>query len=254
MVSTIKLLIQELQRALFSRRFLLCTLGYTILLCISVDRNSDAGVIYQFQFIYATGFYMLFLICATMPFADSYLRDYCTKSYTTIIQQTTITAYLRTKVIVTVLSGALCIMISSILLICYLVFRFPLNTLSSTDYDGYGVLLNDGQYLLYFVIRISLTCVIGSVFATFALMCSPILKNTNAVNFLPLFSFYIFNELINFGYIPEVFNLTKILYTPYSFFDGMISNYLFSLAVLVGLITLFGSCFVKTARRQISND
>ena len=248
-----RLFVTEMKHAIISRRFILCVLVYALLLCLSIDRNSAIGVMYQFQFIYATGFYMLFLICATLPFADSFWSEYSTGTYKEVVEKVGIYDYLRTKVVITVISGSLSILLASLILISYLFCRFPTYTVGISDYDGYGVLINNDHYLPYLVIRVLLTCAIGSIFSSFSLMCSPFLKNRFAINVFPFIAFYIYNEFINFGAIPQLFNLTRMLYTPNDKLGGILPNVIYSLALSILLDNIFGYVFIKKAGRMLDD-
>ena len=247
-----RLLINELKRSICSRKYIVSSICYALLLCLGVDTNYPGGVIYQFTNIYTTGFYMLFFLCATIPFADSYLSDRQSVFFPQIIVRTSRSSYLRTKIIVTVISGVSSIILSSLLLICYLFLRYPMiNT--PLDYTGYGVLINSNHIFAYFFVRVTITCAIGSIFSTAALMMSPLIKNIYAINVLPLLFYYLYNEMINLGLIPDFLNITRMLYSTYSSFGGLWINYCYAILFSCVLIMLLGRAFMHIAGRQIEN-
>jgi hypothetical protein len=196
---------------------------------------------------------MMFLVCATAPFSDSFIIDIKTRFIYSILSRSKRQCYLYAKVIVTVLSGIVCVALSLIILMVYLVAFFPIQEDGSMPYDGYAILITARRFGMYFFTRTCITCMIGGVFSAFALKCSTVLKSSLATIVSSIVAFYLYNEFINFGIIPEFLNITQMLYTPLSFFDTLLASFLYTVIFSIIVILLCGKCFLYFAERRLEN-
>ncbi len=65
----------DLRRALLSPRTLFVALAYGVLLSLGATETWNDSAAYQFAFSYKTGFYILFYLCAVLPYGCGYLED-----------------------------------------------------------------------------------------------------------------------------------------------------------------------------------
>ena len=65
----------DLRRALLSPRTLFVALVYGVLLSLGATETWNDSAAYQFAFSYKTGFYILFYLCAVLPYGCGYLED-----------------------------------------------------------------------------------------------------------------------------------------------------------------------------------
>ena len=100
----------DLRRALLSPRTLFVALAYGVLLSLGATETWNDSAAYQFAFSYKTGFYILFYLCAVLPYGCGYLEDRLSGYWRFFQTRCSSTRYSVSKVLVTALSGALVVL------------------------------------------------------------------------------------------------------------------------------------------------
>ena len=127
----------DLRRALLSPRTLFVALAYGVLLSLGATETWNDSAAYQFAFSYKTGFYILFYLCAVLPYGCGYLEDRLSGYWRFLQTRCSSTRYSVSKVLVTALSGALVVLAGSFLFVVILRLQYPADNDFRVDYSGY---------------------------------------------------------------------------------------------------------------------
>jgi hypothetical protein len=248
----ISVLLVDLQRSLFSVRFFVAVFGYAFLLCLNIPSNIWPNDFYAvFAYAYKPGFYMFFPLCATIPYATSYLTD-CSNGYIkNIIHRIDTKKYSISRCIVVALSGFLAIILATVIFIVYIALRFSYVADNGVDYSGWDELISNGHGIEYILIKMLMTAICGSTFSIIALTVSLKIKNTFFILAFPTILYYAWNEITFIASVPLAFDLVSLLNVPlFSSYKFSISYYLIFMILLI-VITI--KCFENGIRRLTEN-
>ena len=185
-----------------------------MLLSLGATETWNDSAAYQFAFSYKTGFYILFYLCAVLPYGCGYLEDRLSGYWRFLQTRCSSTRYSVSKVLVTALSGALVVLAGSFLFVVILRLQYPADNDFRVDYSGYDAIISMGRPYLYFFVKSLLSAALGSAFAVVALYLSTFLRNMIATLAVPLVLYYTINELTVFGLIPDFLSPTVMMYRP----------------------------------------
>ena len=210
----------ELKRSVFTLRFLLATLGFALLCCINLPRETwPSTVPYCFSCGFGKGFYFSFLVCAAIPGSTGFLSESEDGYLVPLMQRITSSEYCAAKVLACACSGALVVLL------------------------GMG---------LYIAILTWFTALCGGVFAVLALTASCWLKNSYATLCFPLLFYYLLCEIASALQIPYWLYLDVMKNIPL-FPDSIIGSVLYFTAYLLLLGLLAGVWFDRRVRRLQEN-
>ena len=227
----------DLRRALLSPRTLFVALVYGVLLSLGATETWNDSAAYQFAFSYKTGFYILFYLCAVLPYGCGYLEDRLSGYWRFLQTRCSSTRYSVSKVLATALSGALVVLAGS--------FR--------VDYSGYDAIISMGHPYLYFLVKSLISAALGSAFAVVALYLSTFLRNMIATLAVPLVLYYTVNELTVFGLIPNFLSPTVMMYRPPLESLSIAGNVAYTLLLCLAVILLMGWLFDERVRKEFEN-
>ena len=214
----------DLRRALLSPRTLFVALAYGVLLSLGATETWNDSAAYQFAFSYKTGFYILFYLCAVLPYGCGYLEDRLSGYWRFLQTRCSSTRYSVSKVLVTALSGALVVLAGSL-----------------------------GRPYLYFFVKSLLSAALGSAFAVVALYLSTFLRNMIATLAVPLVLYYTINELTVFGLIPDFLSPTVMMYRPPLSSLNIAGNVAYTLLLCLAVILLMGWLFDERVRKEFEH-
>ena len=161
-----------------------------------------------------TGFYILFYLCAVLPYGCGYLEDRLSGYWRFLQTRCSSTRYSVSKVLATALSGALVVLAGSFLFVVILRLQYSVDNDFRVDYSGYDAIISMGHPYLYFLVKSLISAALGSAFAVVALYLSTFLRNMIATLAVPLVLYYTVNELTVFGLIPNFLSPTVMMYRP----------------------------------------
>ena len=243
----------DLRRALLSPRTLLVALAYGVLLSLGATETWNDSAAYQFAFSYKTGFYILFYLCAVLPYGCGYLEDRLSGYWRFFQTRCSSTRYSVSKVLVTALSGALVVLAGSFLFVVILRLQYPADNDFRVDYSGYDAIISMGRPYLYFFVKSLLSAALGSAFAVVALYLSTFLRNMIATLAVPLVLYYTINELTVFGLIPDFLSPTVMMYRPPLSSLNMAGNVAYTLLLCLAVILLMGWLFDERVRKEFEH-
>ncbi len=243
----------ELKRSVFTLRFLLATLGFALLCCINLPRETwPSTVPYCFSCGFGKGFYFSFLVCAAIPGSTGFLSESEDGYLVPLMQRITSSEYCAAKVLACACSGALVVLLGMGLYLAYLFLRFPMTSDVVIDFSGWARLVNQGRTGLYIAVLTWFTALCGGVFAVLALTASCWLKNSYATLCFPLLFYYLLCEIASALQIPYWLYLDVMKNIPL-FPDSIIGSVLYFTAYLLLLGLLAGVWFDRRVRRLQEN-
>lgn len=139
---------------------------------------------------------LLFPITACLPYATSYITELESGYINILLTKVTLATYIRTKILIVILTGVLVMIIPSSF---YLLFLIISKGLVITEYESITVTLFAGIYksfpLLYIGIIILNASICSSLFALMGLSISAWIRNKYLTVIIP-FSYYLFSAII----------------------------------------------------------
>lgn len=243
----------DLRRSILSLKTIFVGIAYGILLSFGATETWNDSAAYQFAFSYKTGFYILFYLCAVLPYGCGYLEDRLSGYWRFLRVRKSHSAYSVSKVISTVLSGSLVIFLGTYTFVGILLLQYPVDNTFFIDYDGYDALIKMGHPYLYFFVKALISAALGSTFAVVALYLSTFLRNTIATLALPLVLYYVINELNVFGIIPSFLSPTVMMYRPPLEGTGLGGNILYTLLFCGVIVLLTWWLFDERVRKEFEN-
>lgn len=239
----------DLKRAFFSPAFWITALVYGVLLSLGATETWNRSAAYQFAFSYKTGFYILFYLCAVLPYGSSFLFDFQSGYWKFLSVRTSVARYTVSKVLVTALSAVAVVFIGSFVFVAILLIQYPVDNDFYIAYDGYDAIISDGYPFLYFVVKALLSGALGSMFSVIALYISTFLQNKIATISIPLILYYVTNELTVFGVIPFSLSPTVMMYQPPIRGTRLCFNVMYTLLYCILIIIIVGKLFGGRMRR-----
>lgn len=242
----------DLRRAFLSKSFVFGFVGMLFALYLNTYEIDIPDADYLFQNIYKYGFYILFFLFGSMPYATSYLSD-CNNGYIKPIAiRIRLNSYSISKCISTFAAGASAIALGSILFLCWLLILYPLESDYNATYDGYEILLSNRSYFQYFVLRILLTSLAGGAFSVMALCVSSYIRNPFVVLASPVIVYYSLNTIVTMLKLPAWMDITTVFY--YTVFNSLTYSAIYSCAYFIVFAVIFGVVFCKNVRKRFENE
>lgn len=268
-----RLLFSDFKRAFISKNFLIASLLVTFFYILgtlesfaeSIKYGSEINVYDMHSMATFSTFSLLNYVLCAFPFSGSFAIDFKSNYHRMIIARSGKRNYAVSKVIVTAISGMLCLVVGELIYLLICSFFGPavsLTTISELNTAGTGAfetiananMLIDGNYIGYFVLLAISRGLIGSFLSLIALSVSLKIQNVFVIVSSPMLIYYfIENFFMNFLKLPEMFSIANI-------FDGHVavidSRYMFWYSLLVALIisVLIGIFTARGIERKISDE
>ncbi len=267
-----RLLRSDFRRAVLSENFLTATLLVPFFYLLGTLESFAECVkygmeisVYEMHAMAAFGTFRLlnYVLCA-FPFAAGFAADFQSRYFRSVIARSGRRCYAISKVIVTALSGTLCLVVGELLymLLCACFgTAVSAETLAELRTAGTGAfetiphakLLLDGNFVGYFLLLALTRGLVGSFLSLIALCVSLHMQNRFVILASPLLIFYFLETvLLNLFKLPAQCSLANI-------FDGRVSvidsRYMFwySLAVAVLLSAVLGVIAARGIERKLKN-
>lgn len=163
----------DILRSIFSVRFLISVIGYSVLLYANLPIDPwPLDATYLFSMSYKYGFYVFFFLCAAIPYSTSYLKDIENGYLQSVVRRIPSSTYGLSKCIATTVSGMLAVILSTTIFIVILNIRFTSMNISSISFSGWDVIITKYNSTTYFVVKTFLTALYGGCFALISLVVS----------------------------------------------------------------------------------
>lgn len=163
----------DLRRALLSPRTLFVALAYGVLLSLGATETWNDSAAYQFAFSYKTGFYILFYLCAVLPYVAGYLEDRLSGYWRFLQTRCSSTRYSVSKVLVTALSARWWFWPGPFSLWSFCGCNTRRTTTSGWTTAGMTPSISMGRPYLYFFVKSLLSAALGSALRWWPCTCPP---------------------------------------------------------------------------------
>lgn len=243
----------DLRRALLSPRTLFVALAYGVLLSLGATETWNDSAAYQFAFSYKTGFYILFYLCAVLPYGCRLPGGPAQRLLAVPPDPVQLHPLLRLQGPghgpLRRAGGS-----GRVLSLCgHSAAQYPADNDFRVDYSGYDAIISMGRPYLYFFVKSLLSAALGSAFAVVALYLSTFLRNMIATLAVPLVLYYTINELTVFGLIPDFLSPTVMMYRPPLSSLNMAGNVAYTLLLCLAVILLMGWLFDERVRKEFEH-
>lgn len=216
----------DLRRAILSFRFLSAVSGYGLLLCLNlpIDPWPEEST-YLFMVSYKYGFYIFYFLCAAIPFATSFLSDVDQHFLLPVVRRIPLVTYSASKCLVTAISGALAVICASLLFLLFLLVKYPLYPDNTYSYSGWDLLIPEHGFLWYFIVKVTITAILGGSMAVVALVISAKIRNSFVTLAAPVLIYYVWKEIAIAFQLPIWMDIGTWTYFP-MFSDNYVLSYL----------------------------
>ncbi|MDO4261874.1 MAG: hypothetical protein Q4C82_07330 [Eubacteriales bacterium] len=221
----------------------------------------QTGYIESVQMVYLfNGFYssaiLGYAFCAA-SFSACLLEDGGHGYWYLAVQKGNLKSYVRSKLLVCFLSGALTMVFGVLLFAAMLQFHAPLfvETASMADLrqnDTFGFLLYPDTILLYFICSAAVNGTLGGILAAFSAYLSLYEPQRLLTLCAPLAGFYFLeNFMIDTLALPECFNVWVVYGAGYSVFGNPLLNLVYGLTVTLLFWKLLETLIYRKVRDEI---
>lgn len=241
-----------LKRSFLSPLFLSAIVG-TVLTCYISARDyivDDMNVVYIIELMLNLGMMKKVLVFfAAIPFVTAFCQDYNSGYINFVLSRSSEKKYLISTVLSCVLSGFSAIFIGISIFGAILSVLYPVQT-----YETVGVYSSVAAQhpFLYLLILNSVFSLYAAVWTMAGLALSAILVDGMVALGSPLIWGYILEEMTD--KLPSYLNLYKLSHCYDIFGQSVLLNYLYTIAVFIFVILIFGYIFAYFAKRRIRNE
>jgi hypothetical protein len=269
-----RILLLDFKQAVLSKNFLLSIvlvaffyiLGSLDSIVECIKYGSEITVFNMYDMATFSTFSLLVYVLCTLPYANSFSADYKSNYCRFVVKRSGKRVYACSKVIITALSGTLCLILGEMIYLVICSFLGPaiddatLSELSNyTSTNAYTNITNSnmllaGNYIGYFLLKTINRGLIGSFLSLIALGVSVKIQNYFVITASPLLIYYfIQNFTMNFLKLPDFLNIANIFNGNIAVID---SKYTFVYAVMFALtLSAFIGFFVaRGIERKISDE
>lgn len=241
-----------LKRSFLSPLFFGAIIG-TVLTCYISARDyivDDMNVVYIIELMLNLGMLKKILVFfSAIPFVTAFCQDFNSGYINFVLLRSSEKKYLLSTIACCALSGFSAIFIGISIFGGILSVVYPVQT-----YETVGVYSSVAAHhpFLYLLILNSVFSLYAAVWTVAGLALSAILVDGMVALGAPLIFGYLLEELT--GKLPAYLNLYKLSHCYDIFGQSVLLNYLYTIAVFVLTILLFGSVFSYFAKRRIRNE
>lgn len=198
--------------------------------------------------------FMLTLIFCALPYAVCFCEDYEYKYFQLQIIRGKLSSYLISKTAIIILSSMVVMIAGGLLYVLFMRCSTPWVHIDSSDYNSIisesaGQLVEQGHYILYFVLCSAHFSVIAALLSLLAAYISLFIPNKLLLLSVPLVSFYFVDYLIQALFGPNSYRLHSFFVIPYNPFDKMAFFYVF-IIFIIGVILLYTLIYYRFKRRM----
>lgn len=243
----------DLQRAFCSGLFfvgVVCSVGI-FYLNISWDNMNGATVIYLVSGLAFGSYVQMIFVCGAIPYATSYLSDLENGYIRFLVIRGDLSSYLRSKVIITALSGFVTVWIGKMLFALSLRLVFPtVDKYTSMSDVGVDILYAVNPWA-YIAADAVLYAIAAAGFAVMALFISSLIRNVFVTVMSPLVLFFMITSLQQIFNLPQGIELNGLLMGYIAVYeDSWQFTLLHILLVWIIVIFLVGKLFIWHAERR----
>lgn len=254
----------DCRRAFFSTGFLLSVAGMCVALFASL--STETSLIKQFNdkydvlflYIIAThqGFSLLSVIFATLPFSTSFCVDWNNQFIRSTIIRSDINSYGISRVFTCLLASGSAVALGYIFFIFILMMKFPLANTQSDSFKNalslpFGQILLNGNFFIYFIVKLLIIFITSSFFAILALWISIYLPNIFVTMASPVLAYYFIIRIPQeIGISTTWFHITiyGMIYPGHPYL-----SLLYSIFILILLCMLMGIFTVRQIKRRLEH-
>jgi len=243
----------DIQRAFCSNLFIagiLCTVGVCYL-NISWDNMLAPSVMYLVEGLAFGSQVQVLFVCGAIPYATAYLNDWNNGYIRLLIVRGNLRSYLRSKVLVTALSGFFSVFIGKLLFAGSLCLFYPWTSEFDVP-DKIGVnLLYYIHPWAYFIGDALLYALAAAGFAVMALVVSGFILNTFVTIASPLVLFFAITSIYQIFHLPQGIDLYALtMGYIYAYADSWQFTLLHIIIVWLIVILIAGKLFIWRAERR----
>ncbi len=243
----------DIQRAFCSNLFIagiLCTVGVCYL-NISWDNMLAPSVMYLVAGLAFGSQVQVLFVCGALPYATAYLNDWNNGYIRLLVIRGNLRSYLRSKVLVTALSGFFSVFIGKLLFVSSLCLFYPWTSEFDVP-DKIGVnLLYYIHPWAYFIGDALLYALAAAGFAVMALLVSGFVLNTFVTIASPLVLFFAITSIYQIFHLPQGIDLNALtMGYIYAYADSWQFTLLHIIIVWLIVILIAGKLFIWRAERR----
>lgn len=243
----------DIQRAFCSKLFIagvLCTIGVCYL-NISWDNMLSASVMYLVNGLAFGSQVQVLFVCGALPYAAAYLSDWNNGYIRLLVIRGNLRSYLRSKVLVTALSGFFSVLIGKLLFAGSLCLFYPLTSaFDAPEKIGINLLYYIHPWA-YFIGDALLYALAAAGFAVMALLVSGFILNTFVTLASPLVLFFAITSIYQIFHLPQGIDLNGLtMGYIYVYADSWQFTLLHIIIVWLIVILIAGKLFIWRAERR----
>jgi len=253
-MNLIKNLKIDLYRAFSGKLFLiglLCTQG-VFYLNIPWD-NIGQSVIYIVNLLLFGSFVQLLLVCGAIPYATAYLSD-CENGYIkSLVIRSDLRSYLRSKVIITAISGFLTVFLGKLIFAMTMLSFFPVISPSRTEISQDFVLdvLAVTHPYAYLFVNAATYALGTAAFAVLALLISSLTHNIFVTIMSPMVMYFLFTSITQILHLPADFSIIFLIEGyVFSYADSAVFTFFHVFIFWAVLLVFFGHLFIRHAEKR----
>lgn len=217
----------------------------------------DPSVLYLVQFIAWGSYVQLIFICGVIPFGTAYLAETEHQYIRYLIFRSDVKSYLRSKVIVTALSGFMTIFLGKMLVAGIIRMFYPMaGRLAHYDPTEGGInclmAINPWGYVLADAFLYAMA---GAAFALLALLVSAVARNTFVTIMSPMVLYFMISSVTQWLHLPQWMEIGGLCMGYIQIYeDSVLLTILHICLVWTVFMGLIGVCFIRYGERRFQNE
>lgn len=190
--------LMDIWRCICSGKTVVGVVGVFLALLLASGNQVGVTVFdYYTGALYGVPFLLAMSFCA-FSYADCFCDDFETKYINAVLIRGGLKRYAFSKVMVTLISSAVTMVLGSLIYVLILHVRFPWNDrngsiyMTLADSGGFRYFLSNGHYMIYFVLVALQLGLLAGMLSVFASYISLYISNKLLVMSVPLIGYYLF--------------------------------------------------------------
>ena len=249
----------DFKRTIFSLRFLVAVLGFTLITIITMIEELSymplgvTSLVYIYQIINYLDFYIIYLIFAAIPGTLLFCSDWDNRFMRFSVVRCSKRIYAISKVLACFCSAICVVILSQSLTLLLFSFGFPIFNVNDTGLGIYSSFGSTNQIWMYFAVKILCKAFCAGFLSVFALWFSTKIINAYVALATPLLAYYLIVTLSAYFKIPALFNIGYLAKGYISIGEDPLHSFLFTILIFTVAAIIFGSFFVSDCKRRIEN-
>lgn len=251
------LLACDFKRTVFSLRFLVAAVGFTVITFVTMFdelphlQSGVTSLVYIDQIIRYLDFHITYLIFAAIPGTILFCTDWDNRFIRFSVVRCSKRKYAFSKVFACFTSAVLVVFLSEVLTLSLFALRFPVFSDTDGNLGIYSTFASADKIILFFFVKILCEAFCAGFLSIFALWFSTKITNSFVALATPLLAFYLISTIGFALQIPVMFNISALSKGYVYICNHPSISFWYTILMFTIAAMIFGWFFVKSCTRRI---